>query len=371
MRDYYEILDISEDASQAEIKSSYRKLAKKYHPDLNQGDEEAQERFKEINQAYEVLGDQEKRQMYDRFGPDGVNGGAGQGFGGFEDIFGDFFGDIFGGGFNQNRKPYTGPTIGEDLRYNLEIDFMDAVFGKEEEVTLRRSETCKTCEGSGAKPGTEKKTCGNCQGTGEVKNIQRGPFGQMVRVSTCDVCNGTGEIIEEKCTDCSGQGKNTVTRTIKVKIPKGVDNGSIISIRGEGEAGNRGGASGDLYIYIYVREHELFKRTGDDIHYTLPISFVDAALGASIEVVGLDEIIIYDIPKGTKTNTTFKIKGKGVENVRGHGKGDLYFTVEVEVPTELTDRQIELLEEFGQESKTYHKKEKKGFFEKMKEAFKN
>jgi len=373
VRDYYEILDISKDATKSEIKSAYRNMAKKYHPDLNQGNEEAQDKFKEINEAYEVLSDDDKRNRYDRFGHEGVNGqgGFGQGFG-VDDLFGDLFGDIFGGGFSQGRTRPKGPQRGRDLRYDLTIDFMEAVFGIEKDIRVTKEEVCSTCDGTGAKPGTDKHTCGNCHGTGEVRYSQQSPFGQMIRTSVCDECSGTGEIIEEKCDQCSGTGREVKTKTLKVKVPAGVDTGSRILIKGEGEPGEKGGPTGDLYIYISVRDHELFERHGNDIHYNLPISFVDAALGAEIEIAVLDRMTTYDIPRGTQPGTTFKLKNEGIKYLRGNHKGDLYFTVDIEVPEDLTEEQEELLRKFSEASGEKHKDgKKKGFFEKIKDSFMN
>lgn len=373
MRDYYEILGVSKDATEDEIKSAYRNLAKKYHPDLNPDNkEEAEEKFKEATEAYEVLSDSSKRKKYDLFGHDGVNGqtgGYGQGFGGFEDIFGDIF-DIFGSGFNTSSTR-RGPVRGADLRYNLNLTFEEAVFGTEKEIEIRKYETCNTCEGSGVEPGSSKETCPKCKGTGELRYAQQSPFGQFVRVATCDECGGTGEIIKDKCKECLGTGKKIKNQKIKVKVPAGVDTGSIISLRGEGEMGERGGSSGDLFVFINVEEHEIFKREGNDIYLKLPISFTDAALGAEIQVPTLEGIIDYNIPQGTQTGTQFRLKSKGVPNVKGVGKGDLYFTVEVQVPKKLNERQKELLKEFAKERGEYHKEGKKGFFDKMKDAFGN
>ena len=376
LRDYYEILNVSKDASQDEIKSSFRTLAKKYHPDLNPDDKEAEQKFKEINEAYEVLSDPDKRRKYDTFGHAGVNGQGGynQDFGGFGDIFDDIF-DIFGGGFDggygQSSSRRRGPVKGADLRYNLNLDFKDAVFGIEKEIQIRKSENCETCDGTGVKPGSSKETCSKCNGSGEVRYAQQSPFGQFVRVATCDECGGTGEIIKEKCTNCSGTGKEIKNKRIKVKVPAGVDTGSIISIQGEGEAGERGGPSGDLFIYITVKEHDIFKRKGNNIYFTVPISFVEATLGAEIEVPTLDGTIKHKIPEGTQTGTQFRLKNKGVPNVRGVGKGDIYFKVKVEVPKKLTEKQKELLKQFAKESGEDHKEGKKGFFGKMKDAFGN
>ena len=372
LRDYYDILGISKDATEDEIKSAYRNLAKKYHPDLNPGDEEAENNFKEAAEAYEILSDPSKRRRYDLLGHDGVKGQAGgysQGYGGFEDIFGDIF-DIFGGGFSTSSTR-NGPIRGADLRYDLNLSFEDAVFGVEKEIEIRRHEDCETCEGTGVEPGSSKETCTKCNGTGEVRYAQQSPFGQIVRVATCDECGGTGEVIIDKCKECTGTGRKIKTKKIKVKVPAGVDTGSIISLRGEGEMGQRGGSPGDLFVFIKVEEHELFKREGNNIYFTLPISFTDAALGAEIEVPTLEGIIEYDIPQGTQTGTRFKLKNKGVPNVKGIGKGDLYFTVEVQVPKDLNDRQRELLVDFANESGEYHKESKKGFWDKIKGSFGN
>jgi molecular chaperone DnaJ len=372
LRDYYDILGVSKDATEDEIKSAYRNLAKKYHPDLNPGDEEAENNFKEAAEAYEILSDPSKRRRYDLLGHDGVKGQAGgysQGYGGFEDIFGDIF-DIFGGGFSTSSTR-NGPIRGADLRYDLNLSFEEAVFGVEKEIEIRRHEDCETCEGTGVEPGSSKETCTKCNGTGEVRYAQQSPFGQIVRVATCDECGGTGEVIIDKCKECTGTGRKIKTKKIKVKVPAGVDTGSIISLRGEGEMGQRGGSPGDLFVFIKVEEHELFKREGNNIYFTLPISFTDAALGAEIEVPTLEGIIEYDIPQGTQTGTRFKLKNKGVPNVKGIGKGDLYFTVEVQVPKDLNDRQRELLVDFANESGEYHKESKKGFWDKIKGSFGN
>ncbi len=371
MRDYYEILGVDKNASSDEIKKAYRKLAKKYHPDLNPNNSEAEQKFKEANTAYEVLSDDDKRARYDRFGPEGVNeqGGA-QGFGGFGDIFDDIF-DIFGGGFSSgySQKRKTGPVRGSDLKYNLTLEFEEAVFGVEKEIQIRRTESCSTCNGTGAEPGTHKETCSKCHGTGQVKYAQQSPFGQFVRVGTCDVCEGTGEIIKEKCHTCKGTGRQTKDKKIKVKVPAGVDEDSIISVKGEGEGGLRGGPSGDLYIYISVREDEIFKRDGNNIFINIPISYTEAALGSEIVVPTLEGKEKFNIPEGTQTGTQFKFKNKGVPNVRGVGRGDLYFTVDIKVPTKLTEKQRTLLIELGKEQGEEFREQKKGFFEKVKDVF--
>lgn len=370
MRDYYEILGVANDASPDEIKRAYRKLAKKYHPDLNPDDKEAEHSFKEANTAYEILSDPEKRSRYDRFGHAGVDPQAGSGgFGGFSDIFDDIF-DIFGGsGFNSSQSRRRGPTRGSDLRYNLNLDFRDAVFGIEKEIQIRKTENCSTCSGTGAKAGTKKETCSNCNGRGEVRYQQQTPFGQFVRVGTCDVCGGTGEVIKEKCDTCHGTGKEVKDKKIKVKVPAGVDNDSVISVRGEGESGALGGPSGDLYIYINVKEDPVFQRDGMNLFLNIPISFVQATLGTELQIPTLEGIETFHIPEGTQTGTQFRLKNKGVPNVRGIGKGDLYFTVDVNIPVNLTDSQKQLLLQFAEESGEDIKEHKKGFFEKVKEAF--
>lgn len=368
-RDYYEILGVSRNASEDEIKRAYRKLAKKYHPDLNPNNKEAEQKFKEVNEAYEVLSNSEKRARYDQFGHAGVNGQAGgfsQGFGGFGDIFDDIF-DMFGGGFSSNRR--SGPKRGADLKYKLDLKFEEAAFGVEKEIKINRNEICSACNGTGAKNGTSKEVCYKCHGTGEVRYAQKTPFGQFVNVRTCDVCNGTGEIIKEKCDKCRGTGKIRKTKRIHVKIPAGVDTGSVIPLRGQGEPGEKGGATGDLYIYINVLPHEIFEREGNDIICEIPINFVQAALGDEIDVPTLEGKIKHNIPEGTQPGTIFKLKNKGIPNVRGYGRGDQYVKIKVEVPRKLNQKQKEILREFAKASGQNHGENKKGFFNKVKDAF--
>lgn len=373
MRDYYEILNVDKNASDDEIKRAYRTMAKKYHPDLNPNNSEAEQTFKEVSNAYEILSDPSKRANYDRYGHAGVNSGAagGAGFGGFGDIFEDIF-DIFGGGFSGSSSRRTGPVRGSDLRYNLNLEFKEAIFGVEKEIKIRRTENCSTCDGSGSEPGTSKSTCGNCNGRGEVQYAQQTPFGQFVRTGTCDVCNGLGEIIEKKCHTCGGSGNEVKEKKIKIKVPAGVDNDSVISMRGEGEAGQRGGPSGDLYIYLSYKEDKIFERHGNNIYLNIPITFTEASLGAEIEVPTLEGVKEYTIPEGTQNGTEFKIKHMGVPYLRGVGRGDLVFSVNIQVPTKLTEEQKQMLLNFAIESGEIYKEpkhHKKKFFDKVKDVF--
>lgn len=368
-RDYYEILGLDKNASEDDIKKSYRKLAKQYHPDLNPDNKEAEQRFKEVNEAYEVLKDPNKKARYDRFGHEGVNGQAG-GFGGFDQGFGDIFEDIFdmfGGGFSGGRRK-SGPKKGADLKYRVTVDFEEAAFGVEKEVKIKRTENCSTCNGSGAKPGTSKKTCGKCSGTGEVKYAQQTPFGQFVRVGTCEECDGTGEKIDTPCTHCHGVGKEQKVKKLNIKIPAGVDTGSVIPLRGEGEPGEKGGSRGDLFIYIEVNPHEIFHREGNNVICEYSISFAQAALGAEVQVPTLDGKVKYSIPAGTQSGTVFRLRSKGIQNIRGYGRGDQYVKVKVLVPQKLTERQQELLRQFAKESDENVNESKKGFFDKVKDA---
>lgn len=371
MRDFYEILEVDRKASQDEIKKSYKKLAKKYHPDLNPGDEEAEARFKEVNVAYEILSDETKRQNYDVYGEDGINGGfESGGFGGFSDIFGDIF-DIFGGGsggFRSSQGKYNGPIKGDDIRYDITLDFREAVFGVEKEITLRVKENCHVCGGTGAEKGSEKKTCDKCNGTGQVRVETNSAFGRFVKVVPCDKCGGTGEIIEKPCKHCHGTGKEVINKKVKVKIPAGVDNNTIVSMKGQGHAGENGGPNGDLFVYISVREDSVFKRNGFDLHLHMPITYMDAVLGADIKVPTLTELTDYKIPAGTSGGTTFKLKGKGVPYVKREGKGDLYFTVDIIVPKKVTSEQKELLEKLRDKSNN-SVQENKSLLDKFKEFF--
>lgn len=371
LRDFYEILDISKDSTQEDIKRAYRDLAKKYHPDLNPNDTEAEHKFKEVSAAYEILSDQDKRARYDRYGHAGVDPQAGgSDFGGFGDIFDDIF-DVFGGfGGRSGSRRRSGPVRGADIQQSVTLDFKEAVFGVEKEVQVRRYETCETCDGTGAKPGTDKTTCSKCHGSGEVRYAQQTPFGQFVQTEICDQCDGTGEIIQEKCETCDGVGKEVKTRKLKVNIPAGVDNDSVMTIRGEGHSGEKGGPPGDFYLYLAVKKDPVFTRKGMNLYVTVPITFTQATLGSEITIPTLEGNETYTIPSGTPSQSRFKLKNKGVLNVRGHGKGDLIFTVEVIIPKDITNKQKELLIEYSKEmGENYKAPEKKGFFKKVKDVF--
>ena len=369
-RDYYEVLGVDKTADEATIKRAFRQQAKKYHPDLNPGDKDAEEKFKEVNEAYQILSDPQKRQQYDQFGFDGPQagfGGAGYGdfggFGGFEDIFSSFF----GGGARQANP--NAPRQGDDLRMDVTISFEEAARGCEKEVNVVRDETCENCGGTGAKPGTKPTTCSTCHGTGQVTQVRNTAFGRIQNVTTCPNCHGTGKVISDPCPKCNGRGKKRTSRRRTVKIPAGIDNGQVLTIRGQGGAGENGGPNGDLLIVVNVRPHKLFKRRDYDLYLELPITFTQATLGAEIDVPTLDKPVKYNIPEGTQPGTVFRIKGAGIPYLRGTGKGDLYVTAKVEVPRKLTEKQKELLRQFDGVSTGNEYQEKKNFFERLKDAF--
>ena len=372
-RDYYEVLGIDKGADEATIKKAYRTLAKKNHPDVNPGDKDAEERFKEINEAYQVLSNPQKRAQYDQFGHDGPQGfggggysdfsGFGGGFGGFEDIFST----IFGGGAGGAQR--NGPVPGDDLRYDLTITLDEAAFGCEKEINLVRDEECPECHGTGAKPGSKVEKCPTCGGSGQERVVQNTPFGRMQNVRTCSRCRGSGQIITEPCQKCHGRGKVRVSRRKTVKVPAGISNGQILTIRGQGGLGERGGEPGDLLIVVSVKRHKLFQRDGDNLYIEMPITFVQAALGAELDVPTLRKPVKYRFPEGTQPGQVFCIKGEGVQHLRGNGKGDLYVTAVVEIPKKLTEKQKELLRQFDGNTPDTQYEKKKSFFDRVKDAF--
>ena len=373
-RDYYEVLGVSKGTSDADLKKAYRKLAKQYHPDVNPGDKAAEAKFKEVNEAYEILSDPQKKARYDQYGHAGVDpngfGSAGAGFGDFDfggigDIFESFFG---GSGFGRSSRSRSGPQKGADLKYSMEISFEEAAFGLERELTINRHESCGACSGTGAKAGTSPTTCSQCNGTGQVQYKQSTPFGQFVNVKTCDACRGEGKIITNPCPTCSGKGKVRKTVKINLNIPAGIDDGQTMSLRGEGDPGVKGGPAGDLFVTINVRPHSLFKRQGNDVVCEMPITFVQAALGSELEVPTLDGKVKYSMPEGTQTGTIFRLKGKGIPYLRGNGRGDQYVKVEIDVPKKLNEKQKTILREFADISGDEVYEKRKGFFDKMKDA---
>lgn len=378
-RDYYEVLGLQKGASDDEIKKGFRKMAMKYHPDRNPGDKEAEEKFKEVNEAYAVLSDPDKKNKYDRFGHAGVDpnagfGGAGGfggfgGAGGFEDIF-DIFGNMFGGGGGYSQSRRNGPRKGSDLQQSVTITFEEAAFGTKKQIHLNKYVECETCKGTGAAPGTSKKTCDKCGGTGQIKTSQKTPFGTFQSASPCDKCGGTGQINESPCKDCGGTGRVRKSVTISVDIPAGVDNDSVVSIRGQGEPGVNGGPAGDLYIVVRVKPHKMFRRKGNDLWLDMPISFDQAALGADIIVPTLDGKVSYKVPAGTQPDTVFRLKGKGVPSVKTGRKGDLYVKVILEIPTKLNGKQKKAIEAMAKEVKEDCYQKKSGFAQAIKDLFK-
>ncbi|PEA87577.1 molecular chaperone DnaJ [Bacillus thuringiensis] len=341
-QDYYETLGLSKGVSKDEIKKAYRRLAKKYHPDVST-EENALKKFKDVQKAYEILSDDQKRAQYDQVGHGGANQGFDGGFG-FTDIFSSFFSR----GGDKRRDP-NAPLQGADLQYQVTLDFEEAIFGKEQNVEIPVENLCDTCKGNGAKPGTSKETCTHCLGAGQVSVEQNTPFGRIVNRQACEYCSGTGQIIKEKCTTCHGSGKVRKHKKINVKIPAGIDNGQQIRVSGKGEAGMNGGPAGDLYVVVHVRNHEFFKREGNHIICEMPLTFVQMALGAEVEVPTVHGKVKLKIPAGTQTGTEFRLKGKGAPNVRGYGRGDQYVVVRVVVPTKLTSHQKDLLREFAEQ----------------------
>lgn len=351
-RDYYEVLGISKTADDAEIKKAYRVLAKKYHPDMNPGDAEAEKKFKEASEAYAVLSDPEKRRQYDQFGHAAFEGGGAGGFGGFDfnsadfgDIFGDIFGDFFGGG--RRRGANNGPMKGANIRTSVRITFEEAVFGVSKEIELTLKDECATCHGTGAKPGTSPETCTKCGGKGQVVFTQQSFFGTVRNVQSCPECNGTGKVIKEKCADCHGTGYIANRKKIQVSIPAGIDNGQSVRIRDKGEPGANGGPRGDLLVEVIVARHPIFQRQDYNIFSTVPISFAVAALGGDVVVDTVDGKVIYEVKPGTQTDTKVRLKGKGVPSLRNKEvRGDHYVTLVVETPEKLSGEAKELLKQF-------------------------
>ncbi len=372
-RDYYEVLGVEKGAGDEEIKKAYRRLARQYHPDVNKDDPKAEEKFKEINEAHEVLSDPQKRAAYDRFGHAGTdpNFGGGAGAGGFGDFsfeggFGDIFDMFFGGG---GRRQKSGPRRGADLGYDLRISFEEAAFGKTTTIKIPRTELCSTCHGNRAKPGTPIKTCSTCGGSGQVESVQNTAFGRFSTVRPCERCHGEGKTIETPCPTCAGRGRLRQTREIKITIPAGIDTGHRLRVSGEGEAGERGGTPGDLFVNISVKPHPLFKRTGNDLILEQGISYAQAALGASIEVPTLEGTATLKIPEGTQPGTLFRLRGQGIPHLRGSGRGDELVRVGIKVPSKLTSAQRDAIrqvaEAFGEEVPPAEK----GIIDKVKEAF--
>lgn len=364
-RDYYDVLGVDKNASDDELKKAYRKLARTYHPDVNKA-ADAEEKFKEVKEAYDVLSDPQKRSHYDQFGHTDPNQGFGGGsadFGGFGDIF-DMF---FGGG----RRNPNAPRQGSDLQYTMTLEFEEAVFGKETQIEIPRDETCVTCNGSGAKPGTKPENCSHCGGTGQLNVEQNTPFGRIVNRRVCHHCEGKGKIVKEKCTSCHGKGQVNKVQKVKVKVPAGIDTGQQIRLSGQGEAGVNGGPPGDLFIVFKVKPHEFFKRDGDDVYCDMPLTFPQVALGDEIEVPTLSGKVKLKIPAGTQSGTSFRLRGKGIQNVHGRGVGDQHVKVQVITPKNLDEKQKEVLREFAKLSGSKPDEQSEGFFDKVRRAFKS
>ena len=391
-RDYYEVLGVDKSADDATLKKAYRKLAKKYHPDVNPGDKEAEAKFKEATEAYTILSDPEKRKQYDQFGHaafENGGGGAGGGFGGFDfngadmgDIFGDIFGDLFGGG--RSRRANNGPMKGANLRARVNITFEEAVFGCEKELEIVLKDECTTCHGTGAKPGTSPVTCPKCHGEGQVVYTQQSMFGMVRNVQTCPDCHGSGKIIKDKCTSCRGTGYTSSRKKIQVSVPAGIDNGQSIRIREKGEPGTNGGPRGDLLVEVNVARHPIFQRQDMNIFSTAPITFAQAALGGDVKISTVDGDVLYTVKPGTQTDTKIRLKGKGVPSLRNSNvRGDHYVTLVVQTPTKLNEKAKEALRAFDEacgnrpaaeekaaDGETAEQpKKKKGFMDKVKEAF--
>ena len=368
-RDYYEVLGVDKGSDEQTIKKAFRKLAKQYHPDVNPGNPEAEAKFKEINEAYEVLSDSDKKARYDQYGHAGVDpnmggGGFGDfgGFGGFD--FGDIFGSFFGGG-GQTSSRRNMPQQGEDLRAHVTISFEEAAFGCKKEISYNRVELCDECSGSGAQKGTSAETCRTCGGSGQVRVTQRTPLGMFQTTKTCDACGGKGKTIKSPCTNCRGTGYVRIKKTLEVTIPAGIDDGQRIALQNQGNAGRNGGGYGDLYVTVSVRPHPIFERDGYNIYCDVPVTFVEAALGAEIDIPTLEGKVKYTIPEGTQTDTRFTLRGKGIQNIRSKNKGDLIFRVIVEVPKGLTGAQKTALKNFAEVCGNSNYSKKESFMKKI------
>ena len=378
-RDYYEVLGVEKGASDDELKKAYRKIAKKYHPDLNPDNKEAEAKFKEANEAYEVLSDKDKRARYDQFGFAGVDPNFGGGAGGgnpygaggmgfdFSDIFDSFFGGGFGGG--GRRQNPNAPRRGTDVEASVVISFEEAAKGCKKNVTYHQIENCPDCSGTGAAAGTQPKTCPNCNGSGQVRINQRTPFGVVQSVGTCDRCGGKGKIIETPCKTCDGKGRLRRQKTIEITVPAGIDDEQVLNVSGRGNAGSNGGPSGDLHVYISVRPHAIFQRRGNDVWCEMPVTFTQAALGADVTVPTLDGKVSYHIHEGTQPGDVFKLKGRGIQSLHGRGRGDQYVQVTVEVPKNLSKKQKEILAEFDENADEKNYQKRKNFFSKLKDLF--
>lgn len=377
-KDFYEVLGIKKGASDEEIKKAYRQMAKKYHPDLNKGDANAEQMFKDVNEAYSVLSDPQKKARYDQYGHAGVDpsygagaGGAGfGGMGGFEDL-GDIFSSFFGGGFGGGSSRRNGPVRGEDREVRINISFDEAAFGCKKDIKFQRIETCPDCSGNGAAKGTSPETCSSCSGTGRIRVGQRTPFGMMQTERACDKCGGTGKIVKTPCSTCTGKGYIRKQKNFTIDIPAGIDNGQSITLRGQGDAGRNGGPSGDLYVTVSISKHKIFTRDKMDIYFELPITFSEAALGAVIDIPTLEGTEQYTIPEGTQPGTVFTLKNRGITEIRGTRRGNLSFRVNVEVPKNLSTKQKELLKSFADSCGEKNNTQKKSFFDKLRENLKN
>lgn len=372
-RDYYEVLGVPKNASDDEVKKAYRKLAKKYHPDLNPGDKSAEEHFKEANEAYEVLSDKDKRTRYDQFGHAGVDPNYGAGaaggspFGGMDFDIGDIFGSIFGGSRRQANP--NAPRRGADTETVLTISFEEAAKGCKKQVSYQNVDTCPDCHGTGAEPGTTPHTCPSCNGSGQVRINQRTPFGVMQTSRTCDRCHGAGKIVDHPCKKCSGGGRVHADKTIEINVPAGISDDQVLNVSGKGNAGQNGGPAGNLHVYVSVRPHPIFERRGDDVWCDLPLTFTQATLGAEVVVPTLDGKVSYQVHEGTQPGDVFKLKGRGITHLGGFGRGDQFVKAVVEIPKNLSQKQKDILKDFESNVDEKHYQKRKGFFDKIKDLF--